>query len=237
MTRRFRLALSGAFAALTAVLCVLYAQEVRADAERQRAEALERFGGETVRLVVATRAIEAGEALTPQCVAERDWVAELAPADALTRLDEAVDRKVTVPAAEGAPLTELNFRDETEMPEVPAGYMAVQVPMGDKLGLPDAVAAGSKLVAYRVADEGTRLISGDVKVLVGVSAGTGYASRGSVSLAVRPDDVADILAASAEGSLRLVVPAADVEEGPVPAAPTQVGAEGPGADSGEAGAL
>lgn len=236
MTRRFRLALSGAFAALTAVLCVLYVQEVRADAERQRAEALERFGGETVRLVVATRGIEAGETLTPQCVAERDWVADLAPAGAFTVLDDAVDRKVTVPVAEGAPLTELNFRDEAEMPEVPTGYMAVQIPMGEKLGLPEAVAAGTRLVAYRVADEGTRLISGDVKVLVGVSAGATYASRGSVSLAVSPDDVADILAASAEGSLRLVVPAIDVEGDPVSTAPTQVGAEEPAAEADEAGA-
>ena len=178
-----------------------------------------------------TRGVEAGETLTPQCVAERDWVADLAPAGALTALDDAVDRKVTVPVAEGAPLTELNFRDESEMPEVPAGYMAVQIPMGEKLGLPEAVAAGSRLVAYRVADEGARLLSGDVKVLVGVSAGATYASRGSVSLAVRPDDVADVLAASAEGSLRLVVPATDVEGDPVLAAPTQVGAEEPAEDA------
>ena len=122
------------------------------------------------------------------------------------------------------------------MPEVPTGYMAVQIPMGEKLGLPEAVAAGTRLVAYRVADEGTRLISGDVKVLVGVSAGATYASRGSVSLAVSPDDVADILAASAEGSLRLVVPAIDVEGDPVSTAPTQVGAEEPAAEADEAGA-
>lgn len=128
MNKRMRIAVSGGFAALTVVFCALYAQEVRADADRQRAEVLERFGGESVRLVVAVDGLEAGDVVSRQNVVEKDWVGDLAPKGALTSLGDAIDRKVTVPVDEGAPLTELNFRDKGEMPEVPAGYMAVQVP-------------------------------------------------------------------------------------------------------------
>ncbi|WP_322151239.1 SAF domain-containing protein [Paratractidigestivibacter sp.] len=222
MSRRFKILLSGAFAVLTAGLCLLYGQEVRADAERQRSEVLERFGGETVRLIVATDSLEAGDTVSRQNVSEKEWVADLAPEGALTSLDDAVDRKVTVPVVAGAPLTELNFRDEAQMPEVPAGYIAVQVPVTEKLGLPDAVPAGSRLVAYEVSDDGTKVVSADIRVLLAASASSSAMSRGSLSVAVKPDFVAAILTASAEGSLRLVLPADDVESGETAQAPAQV---------------
>ncbi len=222
MKRRFRVVLSGAFAVLTAGLCMLYAQEVRGEAERQRADALERYGGESVRLVVASESIEAGESASSQNTSEKEWASELAPEGALTSLDDVTGRKVTVPVAKGAPLTEMNFRDADEMPEVPSGYMAVQVPLNDKLGLPSAVPAGSRLVAYEVSDDGTRLVSGDVKVLLAAAADATSISRGSVSLAVKPDVVSAVLTASAEGSLRLAVPSADVEAAEVAEAPKQV---------------
>lgn len=224
MKRRFRVVLSGAFAVLTAGLCMLYAQEVRGEAEKQRADVLERFGGESVKLVVASEAIEAGETAGSQNTREKEWASELAPEGALTSLDEVTDRKVTVPVAKGAPLTELNFRDADEMPEVPSGYMAVQVALSDKLGLPSAVPAGSRLVAYEVSDDGTRLISGDVRVLVAAVADATSISKVSVSLAVKPEVVSAVLTASAEGSLRLAVPAGDVEPGDAASAPTQVDA-------------
>ena len=222
MNRRFKIALSGAFAVLTAGLCLLYGQEVRAEAERQRSEVLERFGGETVSLVVATDALEAGDVVSRQNVTLREWVGDLAPEGALTSLDDVLDKKLTVPAAAGSPLTELNFRDEAQMPEVPAGYMAASVPVTEKLGLPDAVPAGSRLVAYEVSDEGTKAISADVRVLLAATSSSSLMSRGSISVAVKPECVASLLTASAEGSLRLVLPADDVESGGDAQAPTKV---------------
>ena len=233
MNRRFKLVLSGAFAVLTAGLCLLYGQEVRAEAERQRSEALERFGGETVSLVVASDALEAGDVVSKQNVSERVWAADLAPEGALTSLEAVLDKKVTVPAAAGAPLSELNFRDEAQMPEVPTGYMAASVPVTEKLGLPDAVAAGSRLVAYEVSDDGTKVISGDVRVLVAASGSSSAISRGSISVAIKPDHVSSLLTASAEGSLRLVVPAEDVETSADAQAPTQVEAV-PATEGGDA---
>lgn len=231
MTRRMRLLLSGALAVLTAGLCALYAQEVHAEADRQRAEVLERFGGQTVRLVVASEALEAGDVVSRRNVAERDWAGELVPEGALMSLDDVLDQKVTVPVASGAPLTSLNFRDEDQMPAVPDGYVAIQVPVTDKLGLPGQVVAGTRLVAYEVTDDGARTLSADVQVLLAQS-GSSSLARGSISVAARPDDVAALLSASAEGSLRLVMPADDV--GVSAAAPTAVDSKGTAGDEGGA---
>lgn len=235
MTKRFRLVLSAAFAVLTAGLCALYAQEVRAQADAERAEVLERFGSERVQLVVAETALEPGDTVTRQSVCVKEWAGELAPQGAITSLDDVIEHTVTVPVAEGAPLNELNFRDSSELPEVPSGYVAVQVPITDKLGLTTTVPAGARLVAYEVTDDGTRLISGDVQVLVAATSGASGITRGSISVAARPDDVVAMLTSSAEGSLRLVVPADDalVDE---TAAPTKVEAGEAPAQEGDADA-
>jgi len=142
MSRRFRLILSGAFALLAVVLCAAYAQHVREEAESVRAEALERYGGEVVSLVVADGAIEKGDVIDSSNVSVREWLADLAPTDAVTSLDDVIGTQVTVPAASGSPLTSLNFRDESEMTEVPSGHVALSLPVTDKLALTGSVCAG-----------------------------------------------------------------------------------------------
>lgn len=90
MTRRVRLALAAAFSLLTLVLCLAYGQQVRADADRERAEALERYGGEVTKVVVAGQALEVGDVVSRQNVVERDWVSDLVPKGSYVSLDEVV---------------------------------------------------------------------------------------------------------------------------------------------------
>ena len=239
MSRRFRLVLSAACALLAVTLCLLYSQRVRGEAEAVRAEALERYGGEVTRLVVATGGLEVGDVVGKQNVAEREWLSDLAPADAVTSMDDVVGKQVTVPVAEGVPLTALNFREGDAMAEVPSGYVALSVPVTEKLGLSSAVEVGTKLAAYEVTDTGTKLLSADIQVLLAPGSGSSGAaalSKGSLSVAVRPADVTMLLAASTEGSLRLVIPAKDasVGEGENVAAPSKVDAE-KGTDAASAG--
>ncbi len=234
MTRRFRLILSGSCALLSAVLCLAYGEHVREESERVRAEALERYGGEVVTLVVATEGIEAGESVSRANASERDWLVDLAPADAVTGLDAVLGTEVSVPVAAGVPLTELNFRDATEAVEVPSDRVALSVPLDDDLGVPPGTEAGESLAAYETGELGVQLISSDVRVLSAPQSSAGPLSSGTITLAVAPDEVARLLAASDEGSLRLALPGEQalelVEEGQ--AAPTSVPAE-PGSDGGE----
>lgn len=210
MSRRFRIVLSSAFALLALVACLAYAQAVRDEAARVRADAIERFGGEVASVVVATETLEAGEVITERNVTVRDWIADLAPADVITTLDDAIGRQLSVPAAEGAPLTELNFRDESALAEVPAGHVALSVPVTDKLGIARGVTRGARVNAYEVAEDGPRLIATDVQVLSELGSTTGIVASQQVTIAVLPQDVTAVLGASASGDLRLVIPADDV---------------------------
>ena len=193
-----------------------------------RADALARYGGEVVSLVVADDAIEEGDVIDSSNVSVREWLADLAPAGAVTSVDDVIGSQVTIPVAAGAPLTSLNFRAKSEMVSVPSGHVALSLPVTDKLGLAGSVTAGTPLCAYRVSEDGAEVISADIEVLVAPVERTGISSASTITIAVPSSDVPRTLSASAEGSLRLVVPADDVEavdEGVV-AAPSVVSAEG-----------
>lgn len=225
MTRRVRLALAAAFSLLTVVLCLAYGQQVREGAERERAEALQRYGGEVTKVVVASQALEVGDVASRQNVEERDWVSDLVPRGGYVSLDEVVGRQVTVPASEGSPITQLNFREASTSADVPDGYVAASVPFAEKLGLPSDIGAGTRVVAFRVGEAGARILSNDAQVISSLGEGGSLGTRASVTLAVRPQDVAELLVAGGEGSLRLIVPAEGVSVDERQQAPTSVGAE------------
>ena len=227
MRRRLRLVISGSCAVIAVAACLLYGEHTREEAERARAEALERYGGEVVTLVVATRTIEAGEIVDASNVAERDWVSDLAPVDAVTGLDSVLGSEVSEPVSAGTPLTALNFRDSEDAVEVPQGRVALSVPMGDDQGIASSLEAGATLAAYEVSDTGVRLLAEDLQVLASPQEAGGPLSSGSVTVAVDPVDVAALLAASVRGSLRLVLPgdgALDLAQA-TPIAPTEVPVE------------
>ena len=224
MSLRFRIILSAACAALSLLAFWSYGSQVRSEADQVRQEAMERYGGEVVSLVVANRALEAGEQVGMADVSVVDWLVDLAPEGCLTSLDAVLGMSVTVPVAKGAPLTDLNFRTGSDAMEVPEGRIAISVPATDKTGVPREVRAGSVLAAYALGDNDVRLISADLVVLS--TPGESAVARGdsSLSVAASPEEVATLLLASARGELRLVLPADDMgtPDGLVPAAPSEV---------------
>lgn len=231
--RRFRFVVAGALAVLSALLCVLYGQHVRAEAERVRSEALERYGGEVVTLAVAAVDLEPGDVVSRQNVTERDWLADLAPTEAVVALDSIMGREITVPAAAGVPLTAVNFRQDEESVEVPSGCVALSFPLTDKCSLPASAGVGTALVAYEVRDEGATVVASRLQVLRVAGEQGGVGSKLAVTVAVSPDEVTRVLTASAEGTLRLALPADDLSDlgvrQSVPTAPKNVAPEPSGA--------
>ena len=57
MSRRFRFVLSGACALLAVLCCIVYGNQIKAEAEQSRAEVIARYGGDVVNLVVPTKPI------------------------------------------------------------------------------------------------------------------------------------------------------------------------------------
>lgn len=211
MSRRARVALSGAFAVLAMLLVMAYARGVRDEADKERSETLRKYGGDVVALVVARRSMEAGETVGVSDVEERDWVSTLAPDGALVDLAQAVGKEVSVPVAKNAPLTEINFRDMSQLADIPSGHVAVSVPISEKLGVPAGIKVGARVVAYRAKEGGAELVSGNAIVLAVPTASASW-GKGALTIAVKADEVPPMLSASTSGDLRLVVPAADVKK-------------------------
>lgn len=232
MSPKIRVAIAVVCAACVGLSFAAYADDVRAEADRQRSEVIARYGGEVVDLVVARHALEPGDVVEAGDVEVREWLVDLAPEGAITDADEVLGTTVTVPAAAGAPLTGLNFRDATEAEDVPEGYIAVSVPITDKLGLSAGTQVGSKVVAFRVTSDGAQVLATDAVVLsMPETASSALVSSGTLSIAVLPDDVADVLSASATDDLRIVLPAEGVDAIPDAGAPDEVEAVEGSADA------
>ncbi len=228
MSVRFRVIFATACAVLAMIVCLNYSQHVQAEADRARSEVLARYGGEVVTLVVSSAALEPGDVASQSNVTTREWLVDLAPEGALTNLDDVLGKEVGNAAPKGIPLTDVTFRDGSSMAEVPAGRVAVTVPVTDRLGVPRDVSQGATLAAYEVSSEGTTLICASMTVLA-APAQTNLGSTPQLTLAVLPEDVPAILSASASTDLRLVMPgssaAQDEEALGGPAAPEEIKAD------------
>ena len=94
--RRNKTAAAGAICGVLCALCVLgYTQSVRGEAERARADALARYGGDQVEVCVAKRDIAAGETVDSGAVETRLWVADLLPPEAVRQTSEVVGSKAS----------------------------------------------------------------------------------------------------------------------------------------------
>lgn len=213
MKRRARIATSAAFGVLALLLAAGGMESVRADAQRQRSELLAQYGGEVASLVVARRELAAGSVVGEGDVEQRDWLTDLASEGSFTDVADVLGARLSSPVAKGSPLTELDVTEQATSIEVPEGRVAVTVRLTDRAGVPAEVANGARVLVYESADAGVRLITGDAVALV-PSQGVGSAGAGerSLTLAVLPAEVADVLAVSGAGSLRVALPADDVDE-------------------------
>ncbi len=207
MSKRFRLVLSAAFAVLALMGCLAYGGAVRAEVEADRAEALEKYGGEVATIIVAADNLEAGEVVSSRNCVERDWVASLVPEGAVTSLDAIVGRTLTSPISRGTPLTEVALRDSTETLDIPSGMAAYTVTLNERTGVPASVALGTNLIAYRVVDGQTALISTDVMVI-----GQDPEGQSRITVAVPYDDISELIQAATDRSLRLVQPSSEAGE-------------------------
>lgn len=228
MRRRMRLATSAAFGALAALLAFAGAESARAEVRSERAEVLERYGGEVTQLVVAKTELSSGDVLSESDVEVREWLADLAPQRAITNVDDVVGVRLTSGVCAGEVLTELDVASAEGAVEVPEGRVAISVKLGDKSGVAATTVAGSRVLAYEATGTGVELISSDVTVLGSGGASAYGATEHLITLAVDPSCVTRVLSAGADGSLRLALPADDVEvdgDDDAPVAPTSVAAE------------
>lgn len=208
MKRSHRLIISIASGIAAVALAVLYASGVQADAERAQSDLLSRYGGDVVKVCIASRDIDPGERLDETSVRMEEWVASLLPDDAQTSMRSVAGKVATSHIPKNAVISPVYFEAKTSSISVPKGKVAVSVATDEEHAVGGAIAPGDYVDVYvskdGVADRlcGARVIDTSAAEAAGDAADITWAT-----LAVKAENVKEFLAASARGTISLVMPA------------------------------
>lgn len=212
MRRRVHLAIG----ALCGVLCVAgilaYAADLRADVDQERSEALARYGGEQVEILVATDDIAVGDMLDTTNAEKRLWLSELVPDDAISDHADVAALPVTSPIYAGEVVLRHRFDEREEVAlQVPDGKCAISVPSKAVTAVGGSLRPGSKVDVYSVSGSATDLLASRVLVLsTSTTSEEKDANRKSdvtwVTLALDPAMVEEVITASQKSELYFALP-------------------------------
>lgn len=209
MTKKIRILISVLSALLASFCFFAYVQSVRAEAEKSRAEAIQKYGGELTSILVATKQIEPGETLSSSNTQVKSWISDLIPEGAITNPESVMGRTVSSVIGVGMPVVSLHLRSVASQITIPENLIGLTISHGEKYGLAERLSAGTKLAAYEVTDSLITCIASDISVLSDDTGGTLYTSS-SVTLGLTPEQVPAVLSAYARGTLRFTLPGSKI---------------------------
>ena len=214
MNRRKSLLL-GSISSFLCITCVgLYVADADTRAERARTEALERYGGEQVEVLVARRDIASGESLNENIVEPRLWVADLLPEGALTSKAQAMGQPVRSGILKGEVICQARLGSATNQLEVPEGLTALSVPAKDVQAIGGAITPGMYVDIYATGAEGTARVLETVPVLAtNVDKENSLASEtiAWITVAVAPGKVSMLVEAAQTLTLYFTLPDHEIE--------------------------
>lgn len=209
MTKKTRILISVLSALLASFCFFAYVQSVRAEVEKSRAEAIQKYGGELTSILVATKQIEPGETLSSSNTQVKSWISDLIPEGAITNPESVMGRTVSSVIGVGMPVVSLHLRSVASQITIPENLIGLTISHGEKYGLAERLSAGTKLAAYEVTDSLITCIASDISVLSDDTEGTSYTSS-SVTLGLTPEQVPAVLSAYARGTLRFTLPGSKI---------------------------
>ena len=209
VTKKTRILISVLSALLASFCFFAYVQNVRAEAEKSRAEAIQKYGGELTSILVATKQIEPGETLSSSNTQLKSWISDLIPEGAITNPESVMGRTVSSVIGVGMPVVSLHLRSVASQISIPESLVGLTISHGEKYGLAERLSAGTKLAAYEVTDSLITCIASDIAVLSDDTEGTLYTSS-SVTLGLTPEQVPAVLSAYARGTLRFTLPGSKI---------------------------
>ena len=211
MDRRKRLLISAMAGIIAAVVSYAAISDARREADRVKREAMEQYGGDLIAVCVASREIEPGEKIDEGNTTVTEWASTLLPAGSIEGLSDAVGRTATARIPAHAPLAEAYFEHEEGAVDVPRGMVAVSVASDCEHAVGGAIERGERVDVYAQGDAlADKLASAKVIDSNVLSAGGGDVQW--VTLAVRPSEVRELLAATSRGMVTLTVPGDDADQ-------------------------
>lgn len=209
----------GILCGVVCAVCVLaFMQTVRGEADAARAEAMAKYGGEQLEVCVATRDIAAGEVVSAADVDTRMWLVDLLPSDAVRDSSEIVGKQTSSSVLAGEVVSLQRFQSVDSVIDVPDDLCAISVPAKEVQAVGGAISPGSLVDMFVTGDSSTELVASNIQVLATGNALQKSSSPNSsgatswVTLAVKPAQVQEMVAAAARAELYFSLPGSGVAE-------------------------
>ncbi len=186
-----------------------YVTLLQRQAEAERLQVLDQYGGEQVNVLVATCDIQPGETLDSSNSKEELWVSKLLPEGSITEASEGWGKKTKSLILAGEVVSSKRFEGDSSAIEIPEGYVAVSVPAKDVQAVGGLVAPGNKVDVYAVGTK-TSCLGEDVLVLDTSAKSVDEQTQTKVewvTLAVLPESAQDYIAASEDLEIYFTLPA------------------------------
>lgn len=202
MKRKPRIVVSVVLGLLAVAMTWWYTASVRDEAQAVQREAMASYGGDVVRVCVATRDIEPGDAIDESNVTVEDWVSSLLPSGAYESIKEIVGKTATGRIPKRAVLSPVYFAESEHGLDVPEGMVAVSVASDAEHALGGTLERGDEVDVYVSKDAiANRLASAQVLDTSTLAQGGGDITW--VTLAVEPESVCELLSAASRAMVTL----------------------------------
>ncbi len=201
--------IAGIVCGLVCAACVfLYAQMVRGEADTARAEAMERYGGEQVEVLVATKDIYPGETLDSSNATVRTWLSDLLPDECVTSLSDVKGIQVTSMIVKGEAVSRHRFESGSSSVDVPEGCVALSVSAQDVQTVGGSLKAGNLVDVYATGSQTSRIGEGILVLATNVDNADSSKTKVSwVTLAVPAEQSQEFVTASQSMDMYFVLPA------------------------------
>lgn len=148
--------------ALVAVFA--YSVQVRGEADEARIEAMQRYGGEQVDVLVATKDIYPGETVDASNAEVKTWLSDLLPSGCVTSFDDVKGVQAASLIISGEAISHRRFDSGGSGIDVPQGCVALSVPAEDVQAVGGALSAGDVVDVYATGSQ-TACIGKQIMVL------------------------------------------------------------------------
>ncbi len=200
--------IAGVISAFICGLCVLmYMGVVQQEADNARNDAIARYGGEQVEVLVAKRDINPGEVVDSSNTYKKLWVSDLLPEGSITNAADVYGKKLASFVAVGEVLIAKRFETTSIGIDVPEGLVALSVPAQDINAVGGAITKGSQVDVYAVGTS-TACLGRNILVLAtsNTDESTSTQKMNWITLAVQPSKVQEFVSAAENLEIYFTLP-------------------------------
>lgn len=214
LTKRQKSLAIGIACGLGCAICVgAYILQIEESANAAKEKMLAEYGGDQIDVCVAKRDIIAGETISDGDIETRTWIATLLPSHVVLDKSQIIGKHVGSTILQGEPISESRFGFESDDIDVPAGTVAISIPVRDVQAIGGAVRPGMICDVYATGPSSTTKLVQSVQILATSLSQDGSDTAAWVTLAIEPEKTQEMVSAAQNLELYLTLPSTSLDSG------------------------